>query len=112
MLVMLIRAQECSICMINVYMPCRGLSNSESDFRDTLDRVQEVTNKDCVCSRFYQWYQWYTNIVQGSTNGTTGNTIGTNGNANGTIGSPNGSIGIIGKPMVPLATNGYQWYHW
>ena len=39
-----------------------------------------------MCSRFYQWYQWYTNIVQGSTNGTIGNTIGTNGNANGTIG--------------------------
>ena len=55
--------------------------------------------KHCVCSRFYQWYQWYTNIVQGSTNGT----IGTNGNANGTIGSPNGTIGM---PMVPLATNG------
>ena len=33
----------------------------------------------CVRSRFYQWYQWYTNIVQGSTNGTIGNTIGTNG---------------------------------
>ena len=55
-----------------------------------------------MCSRFYQWYQWYTNIVQGSTNGTIGNTIGTNGNANGSIGSPNGTIG---KPMVPLATN-------
>ena len=60
----------------------------------------------CVCSRFYQWYQWYTNIVQGSTNGTIGNTIGTNGNANCTIGSPNGTIGTIGKPMVTLATNG------
>ena len=47
MLVMLIRAQKCSICMINVYMPCRGLSNSESDFRDTLDQVQEVINKYC-----------------------------------------------------------------
>ena len=56
-----------------------------------------------MCSGFYQWYQWYTNIVQGSTNGTIGNTIGTNGNANGTIGSPNGTIG---KPMVPLVTNG------
>ena len=33
--------------MINVYMPCRGLSNSESDFRDTLDQVQEVINKYC-----------------------------------------------------------------
>ena len=53
-----------------------------------------------------QWYQWYTNIVQGFTNGTIGNTICTNGNANGTIGSPNGTIGTIGKPMVPLATNG------
>ena len=49
-----------------------------------------------MCSRFYQWY---TNIVQGSSNGTIGNTIGTNGNANGTI-------GYIGKPMVPLGTNG------
>ena len=63
----------------------------------------------CVCSRFYQWYQWYTNIVQGSTNGTIGstngtigNTIGTNGNANGTIGPPTGTIG----------TNVSQWYHW
>ena len=53
-----------------------------------------------------QWYQWYANIVQGFTNGTIGNTICTNGNANGTIGSPNGTIGTIGKPMVPLATNG------
>ena len=44
---MLFRAQECSICMINVYMPCRGLSNSESDFRDTFDQVQEVINKYC-----------------------------------------------------------------
>ena len=56
-----------------------------------------------------QWYQWYTNIVQGFTNGTIGNTICTYGNANGTIGSPSGTIGTIGKPMVPLA---YQWYHW
>ena len=56
----------------------------------------------CVCSRFYQWYQWYTDIVQGSTNGTIGNTIGTNGNANGTTGPPNGTIGTNGKPMVPL----------
>ena len=53
----------------------------------------------CVCSWFYQWYQWYTNIVQGYT-------IGTNGNASGTICSPNGTVGTIGKPMVPLATNG------
>ena len=62
-----------------------------------------------------QWYQWYTDIVQGSTNATIGNTIGTNGNANGnangTIGTPNGTIGTLngttdtnGKPMVPLAT--------
>ena len=55
-----------------------------------------------MCSWFYQWYQWYTDVVQGSTNGTIGNTIGTYGNANGTIGSPNGTIGTIGKPMVPL----------
>ena len=46
--------------------------------------------------------QWYTNIVQGSTNGT----IGTNGNGNGTIGSPSGTNSTIGKLMVPLATNG------
>ena len=52
---------------------------------------------ECVCSGFYQWYQWYTNIVQGSTNGTIGKTIDTNGNANGTTGSPNGTIGTIGK---------------
>ena len=52
-----------------------------------------------VCSGFYQRYQWYTNIVQGSTNGTIGKTIGINGNANGTTGSPNGTIG---KPMVKL----------
>ena len=51
-------------------------------------------------------YQWYTNIVQGSTIGTNGNTIGTNGNANGNIGPPNGTIGTNYKPMVPLATNG------
>ena len=63
----------------------------------------------CVCSRFYQWYQWYTKIVQGytngtigNTNGTIGNTIGTKGNSNGTIGPPNGTIGTNGKPMVPL----------
>ena len=62
--------------------------------------------KHGVCSWFYQWYQWYTDIVQGSTNGTIGNTIGTNGNANGNIGAPNGTTGTIGKPMVPLATNG------
>ena len=48
-----------------------------------------------------RFYQWYTNIVQGSTNCT----IGTNGNANGTIGSPNGAIGTIGEPMVPFASN-------
>ena len=47
MLLMLLRAQDCSICMINEYMPCRGLSNSDSDFRDTLDQVQEVFNKYC-----------------------------------------------------------------
>ena len=70
------------------------------------DAVLTCTHNLCVCLRFYQWYQWYTNIVQGSTNGSIGNTIGTNGNANGTIGSPNGTIGSIGKPMVPLATNG------
>ena len=39
-------------------------------------------------SWFYQWYQWYTNIVQGSTNGAIGFTIGISGNAN--------------VPMVPL----------
>ena len=66
-----------------------------------------------MCSGFYQWYQWYTNIVQGSTNGTIGstngtigNTIGANGNANGTIGPPNGTIGTNGKPIVPLTANG------
>ena len=63
----------------------------------------------CVCSGFPQWYQWYTNIVQGFTNGTIGNTICTNGNANCAIGSPSGTIGTIGKPMVPLVS---QWYHW
>ena len=56
----------------------------------------------CVCSGFFQWYQWYTKIVQGSTNGTIGKNIGTNGNVNGTIDSPNGTIGTIYKPMVPL----------
>ena len=53
-------------------------------------RKKEKTTLHSVCSRFYQWHQWYTDIVQGSTNGTIGNTIGTNGNANGTIGPPNG----------------------
>ena len=56
-----------------------------------------------------QWYQWYTNIVQGFTNGTIGNTICTNGNAYGTIGSPNGTIGTIGKPMVSLVSQSYHW---
>ena len=56
-----------------------------------------------------QWYQRYTNIVQGFTNGTNVNTICTNGNVNGTIGSPNCTISANGKPMVPLAS---QWYHW
>ena len=56
---------------------------------------------------FYQWYQWYTSFVQGSTNGTIGNNICTNGNANGTIGSSNGTIGkpmvqLVKLPMVPL----------
>ena len=55
---------------------------------------------------FYQWYQWYTNIVQGYTNSTIGNIIGTNGKAKGTICSPNGTVGTFSKPMVPLATNG------
>ena len=41
-----------------------------------------------VCSGFFKWYQWYTNIVQGSTNGTIGKTIGTNGTTNGTTGMP------------------------
>ena len=89
----------------------------------------ELTRKKKVCVfGVSQWYQWYTNIVQGFTNSTNGNAICTNGNANGTmfissqcsiiknysvlfcsIGSPNGKIGAnctIGKPMVPLATNG------
>ena len=49
-------------------------------------------------SRFYyQWNQWYTNVVQGSTNGTIGYTIGTNGNANGTIHKPLATNGTIGK---------------
>ena len=57
-------------------------------------------------SGFYKWYQWFTNIVQGSTKGTIGKTIG---NAKGTTDSPNGAIGTIGKPMMPLLS---QWYHW
>ena len=63
-----------------------------------------------MCSRFYQRYQWYTNIVQGSTNGTISPPIGTNGKpmvplaTNGTTGKI--SNGTNGKPMVPLATNG------
>ena len=40
-LLLLLRVEGCSICMINVYMPCRGLRNSDSDFRDTLDQIQE-----------------------------------------------------------------------
>ena len=39
MLVMLLRAQECSSCMMNVYMPCRGLSNSERDIR-TVEQLE------------------------------------------------------------------------
>ena len=57
--------------------------------------------------RVSQWYQWYTNIVQGFTF-TIGNTICTNSNANGTIGSHNGTIGTIGKPMVRLVSQWYQ----
>ena len=66
------------------------------------DFIHFKITKDMFTNAFgvSQWYQWYTNIVQGFTNGTTGNTICTNGNANGTIGS------TIGKPMLPLATNG------
>ena len=59
-----------------------------------------------MCSGFYQWYQWYTNIVQGSTNGNIGKTIGANGNASGTIDTPNGTIGTIGVPLLS------QWCHW
>ena len=56
-----------------------------------------------------QWYQWYTNIVHGFTNGTItngtiGNTICTNGNTNGIIDSPNGlpMVPLVKLPMVPL----------
>ena len=65
-----------------------------------------LSNNTMRAFGFSQWYQWYTNIVQGFTNGTIGNTMCTNGNANGTIGSAKCTIGTIGKPMVPLATNG------
>ena len=58
-----------------------------------------LVDQYCVRSKFYQGYQWYTNIIQGSTNSIIGNT---NCNANVSIGSPNGTIG---KSMVPLATN-------
>ena len=71
---------------------------------NTVKRLQR--NSHCLCSRFYQWYQWYTNIVQGSTNGTFCNTIGTNGNVNGTIGSPNSTNGTNGRTLndigIPL----------
>ena len=83
---------------------------------DTLKMLQELLSHWGETMRAFgvsQWYQWYTNIVQCFTNGTIGITICTNGNANGTIGSANGTIGngngtigTIGKPMVPLATNG------
>ena len=52
-----------------------------------------------MCSRFYQWYLWSTNTVQGSTNDTIGNTIG---NVNATL----------ALPMVPLLPMVSQWYHW
>ena len=74
--------------------------------------MYHVTGRNKIVLRefgVYQWYQWYTNIVQGFTSGTIGNTICTNGNANGTIGAPNCTIGTIGKPMVTLVN---QWYHW
>ena len=51
MIVLLLHVQDCPVCMINVYMPCRGLNNSESDFRDTLDQIQEVINKYCHAYR-------------------------------------------------------------
>ena len=42
-------------------------------------KYNEFLSSYCLRSWFYQWYQWYTNIVHGSTNSTIGNTIGTNG---------------------------------
>ena len=78
-------------------------------------RLQGCFHNPPICAfGVSQWYQWYTNIVQGFTNGTIGNTICTNGNANGTIGSTNGTIGKIangtigrtlndiGIPLVPI----------
>ena len=47
-------------------------------FAQNIDCVH-VNDLPCVRSWFYQWSQWYTNIVQGSTDGAIGNTIGTNG---------------------------------
>ena len=38
MLVSLLRAEGCSVCMIHVYTPCRALSNCEIDFRSSLDQ--------------------------------------------------------------------------
>ena len=94
------------------------MSEGVDTHRHTQAQLAHVGNMSSVRDNFYfqtlykrafgvsQWFQWYTNIVQGFTNGTIGNNICTNGNANGTIGSPNGTIGTIGKPIVPLATNG------
>ena len=51
-----------------------------------------------VRSWFYQWYQWYTSIVQGSTNVTIGNTIG-----------KNRWLPIL-QTMARFGVS--QWYHW
>ena len=74
------------------------------DYCQTLVPIELDLGEYSVCSRFYQWYQWHTNIIQGSTNGTIGKIIGTNGNANGTNGKP--MVPFTVKPMLPLASNG------
>ena len=50
---------------------------SEPPLNPKANREKMTEVNTMLRSWFYQWYQWYTNIVQGSTNGTIGNTIGT-----------------------------------
>ena len=38
-----------------------------------------VTPETMKHDAFYHWYQWHTNIVQGSSNGAIGTTVGANG---------------------------------
>ena len=93
------------LLLINIFAGDSQLSSNTTAPFGVLPLVTlvDLTLVANACVRSLPKDHWYTNIVQGFTNGTIGNTICTNGNANGTIGSPNGTIG---KLKLPLATNG------